>query len=80
MITFRNARISENDFDALVLSNILINTTTNAYCVAYELHATRSHATRANIAASLARLVAAGNLVRDDFAVTGAAPAYRRIR
>ena len=73
-------------FDMLVLDAIEFGKTMNAYCVAYELKATRSRATRQNIAASLDRLHAEGYLEREDLAVQDlegnplASPLYRRVR
>lgn len=79
-ITFRGQTFTPEAFDALVTLATEVGAVTNAYVTAFHLNATRSHATRANVAASLERLVAAGSFVREDLAVTNAAPVYRRIR
>jgi hypothetical protein len=75
-ITFRGQTLSFDAFDTLVLNTVPVGHLTNAYVAAYYLRARN----RANVAASLERLVAAGSLVREDLAVTNAAPVYRRIR
>lgn len=77
---FKGEYITYSAFDSLVLDTVPVGHLTNAYVVAAFFKSTRSRATRANIAASLERLVVAGYLVRDDLAVTGAAPTYRRVR
>lgn len=83
-IQLRGMSYTPNAFDSLVretiVATIQLGHSVNAFVVASELNATRSRATRENIAASLERLTAAGWLVREDFAITGAAPAYRRVR
>ena len=68
-------------FSALVLATFIDarpGALVNAFVVAYDLKATRSRSTRANIELALAFLAIEGYLTRDDLAVTGAAPCYER--